>query len=514
MFKPTQNTTLPRFKQQLTPDAHYWKTSLDNFRVVKEYGAISGLDIHRITNEVLVTSPSRVALYDITTLEAKKSFNGLTHHTMYKANLRPRDGSLFVTGTEDGRVLIYDMNGAKPLRCLDDRKTKHLAAVQNSSFLGPHKVVSFSDDKSIKLWDISDSSLIQEFGAPEATGARLIQAHNDYIRAGAIVNDKLIVSGSYDHTVKVWDPSIPSSAAHTFKVGYPVESVIVKDSLIIACGGKRFVVYDILAGKVFTKISNVHSKTITCMTWYDKFLITGSLDGQAKVFDATYKPVSSISYSGTQILSMAVNKKLLAVGTTDGSVMIRRFKLSTDPVVEPSQPLRRKGTKRYFGTEIFERVDSKDSVDGQKKTDSDLAVIESKRFKSAKDLPAHDKFLKKFDYARALEYAMRKSPAIVVSVMEELIRRSALRIAIAGKNDHDLKALVNFIAKNIRDPKFVHVLTDVAAILTEIYLPFINRSPQMEKMFSKLYNVVDHELLVMQQMKALAGQITMVVENT
>lgn len=325
-FKATQQTTLPKIKKPLTKEALHWRQSLEPAKVVKEYGSINNLDLNPMNNDLLVTSLSRISIYNLNNMEAKKTFQPMTTYSVYWASFRKSDYRLFTTSTEEGTINIFDTDNSKPIRILggDTTTDGHTNPVRCSEFVKHNQVVSFSDDKHVKLWDISDASLLQDIGSDDS-----ITPHNDYVRCGCVIemNPFLVVSGSYDHTVKVWDTRTKSlQPVHNFTHNQPVEAITSRSSFLACASAKCVKVYDLIAGKILATLNNIHSKTTTCARFHEDNLVTGSLDGQINIFNRFFSPVTNLSYIPSQILSLAVNSKATIVGTVDGLVISRRFK--------------------------------------------------------------------------------------------------------------------------------------------------------------------------------------------
>ena len=120
----------------------------------------------------------------------------------------------------------------------------------------------------------------------------------------------MILSGSYDHTVKLWDPR-SNSCAIDMDHGCPVESVLFMPGNGLACsaGGNKIKFWDLLNGGRLIQTISPHSKNITCLTLdgNSTHLLSGSLDHQVKVIGLTdYKVMHSFKYPAP-ILSLGVS---------------------------------------------------------------------------------------------------------------------------------------------------------------------------------------------------------------
>jgi len=149
----------------------------------------------------------------------------------------------------------------------------HTSPVQVTKFSPVNtQILSCSDDKTVRVWDIPTQECVACFDEHQA-GHRLFiknyvftgwECHiksalfpylilsflhfsfpyfpfstQDYARAGLFSenNQNLLLSGSYDETVKLWDVRIKECAL-TMKHEYPVEDVLMfpGDGVIISAG--------------------------------------------------------------------------------------------------------------------------------------------------------------------------------------------------------------------------------------------------------------------------------------
>lgn len=182
--------------------------------------------------------------------------------------------------------------------------------------------MSCSDDRTVRLWDLpSDKSTVTFNG------------HQDYVRCGTYMpaQSGLVVSGSYDQTVRLWDSRVGGNAVMVFKHAAAVEAVLPMPggTTILAAADNIVSVLDIVAAKPVALLRN-HQKTVTslCLAGGGNRLLTGALDGHVKVFETTgWNVVAGIKYP-SPILSMGVIKangedKHIAVGLQSGLLSIR-----------------------------------------------------------------------------------------------------------------------------------------------------------------------------------------------
>lgn len=93
----------------------------------------------------------------------------------------------------------------------------------------PH-ICSFSDDKTVRIWDIPTEKTIVTFSG-----------HTDYIRAGAVSSavPDVVLSGGYDKMVKLYDTRNDQEVI-TVNHGSPVESVLFMPSGTVFLSAGKF----------------------------------------------------------------------------------------------------------------------------------------------------------------------------------------------------------------------------------------------------------------------------------
>ncbi|XP_014244420.1 U3 small nucleolar RNA-associated protein 15 homolog [Cimex lectularius] len=489
-FKKTNVKIFAKPSQKVTPDTVYWK-QLGVPVHLKEFGPINSIDFSPVEPYYFaVTCSARVQIYNPITKLVHKNLSRFRENA-YGGKFRS-DGQLLCAGSEEQLVKLFDVHSKSLLRIFRG----HTAAVRRCNFTSDRThIVSFSDDKTVRVWDIPCEEQIFQ-----------CDAHDDYVRAGAVspVSPTVLLSGSYDKKLRMFDTRTKSEPVFTVDHGYPVESVIFLPSggIFISAGGTELRVWDALAGgRLLARVSQ-HHKTITslCLASNNTRLLSGSLDRHVKIYDvSTYKVVHNLDYSNA-ILSLGVsaNDEVLAVGTVDGIVSVQRKEINN---TEPLERRKKEGRKSYrYAADKSTTAVNVDSV-----------VPLDKKYGQSK----HDAFLRKFQYSKALDsvlvpFVVHKNPHITVSVFQELIRRKGLHSAIAGKEGKSLLVVLRFLLKYLGDYRFFRVLIDVFNVILDVFEEKLeNLSPEVIELFKRLHSRIKEEEALTREMLGLSGVIKM-----
>ena len=123
------------------------------------------------------------------------------------------------------------------------------------------------------------------------------------MRAGCIspISSDIVVSGSYDHSVYVWDRRAGEKPIHSFMHGCPVEAVMFLPNgttLAVACGNE-IKIWDLVAGNPLLSTISTHNKTVTSLGLANNGarIVSSSLDRQLKFHDvSTFQTVHSLPF--------------------------------------------------------------------------------------------------------------------------------------------------------------------------------------------------------------------------
>ena len=111
------------------------------------------------------------------------------------------NGRFLVSGSEDFTIKVWDLNDGKEIENLQEQqearyRSRHAARV-NAVAVTPDSrfVISGSDDHTVKMWNIDDG-----------TEARTFLGHTAEVSDVAVSDDgRYVISASHDYTIKVWD---------------------------------------------------------------------------------------------------------------------------------------------------------------------------------------------------------------------------------------------------------------------------------------------------------------------
>lgn len=481
---------VPVFCSAKTAEQRKWEDKYTSVSEEKHYGKITDIDFN--STHMCVTAGTRVTLYSLASLRSLKKTKVFSRfrNVALGAKLRS-DSGLVCVGGEENIVRVLDPSSRDVLRSWD----LHTDSVHATGFLGLHTVFSCSDDHTVHLWDLTSGESLKS-----------MSGHNDYVRCGIEMNSQ-VLTGSYDHTVKLWDVRSKTSQCISIKHVGPVQSLlsIPGSSLIVASSGNVVRVWDTLRTDIpLFEFSN-HVKQITTMTMdpTNSRLLTGGLDGIVNVHDVIDYSLKASQSGHSSIMSMGMPstkstyEPCLALGFLDGTCKILLPPVDIKPTISKEPPTH--VSKRWF------------SRGGDAKPiDTDTLVTSTKKQKLAK----HEQCLKQFRHRDALDAALESGrPAIVCSVVEELALRKRLRASLEGRDEFEVKSMVEIARRHLPNPLYSSSLSMFTNLILDVYSESLIENTEVDG-WKQLRHTLHNEIATHSQLAAVLGPLEMVLTNS
>lgn len=459
--------------------------------LLKEFGPVDYIHFSPVEPyHFAVTCSVRVQVYNPITKTVWKNLSRF-REAAYGGSFRS-DGRLLCAGGEESIIRMFDVSTKTPLRIF-----KGHSAPVHRCFFTPDNIhlSSFSDDKTVRLWDIPSEKAVSVFSE-----------HQDYVRAGAVspASPDILLSGSYDRTVKMYDTRT-NTPVLSVDHGAPVESILFLPSggIFLSAGGTEIRVWDALAGGRLLAKTSQHHKTVTCLTLAsgNKRLMSSSLDRHVKIYDvSTYKVVHTLDYPNAVLsVGSSADDETVVAGMVDGLVSVSR----KETKVLPSRRERQTVSFRYVS-------------DRREFTAADLVVRETEGVKMSKV----DALFRRFEHSKALDnalipYVTNKTPNVTIHVFQELMRRKGLRAALAGRDPKSLRLIIRFLVKHIGDHRFTRTITDVGNVLLDIYGDDWNKfPPDVCSSLHWLSTKIKEEVALTQDLAAIEGMMQILLAGS
>ncbi|XP_072976239.1 protein SLOW WALKER 1 [Typha angustifolia] len=419
------------------------------------------------------------------------------------------DGSLLAAGGESGIVQVFRLDkSAAALRRLRSH-SRPVHVVRYPRIADKLHLFSGGDDTLLNYWDVPSETVVVSFPA----------AHRDYIRAGSAspISPDVIATGSYDHSVKLWDVRVDKNPTLAFNHGAPVESTLFLPSggLIATAGGNCVKIWDLIGGGRLIHSIESHNKTVTALSLGkvgggDSRLLSVSIDGYMKVFDfAAFKITHSMRYP-SQLLSVGFSPSGLirVVGTSNGVIYMGKKKKKVEEedlggkssseikwsAPEPGKKVLRPTNYRYFHR-----------GQNEKPGESDFLVKRPRKVKLAE----HDKLLKKFMHKDALIAALnKKNPNSIVAVMEELVARRKLIRCVENLDKDELEVLLGFLHRFATMPRYARFLMGLARKVLEMRAEDIQSTNELRDHVRNLKRMIAEEIQIQHSLREIQGMIS------
>ncbi|MCC5639986.1 serine/threonine protein kinase [Nostoc sp. CHAB 5844] len=210
------------------------------------------------------------------------------------------------------KTILGHLNYVKTLTITQDGKT----------------LISGSSDKTIKIWNLADGSLI-----------RTLSGHNSGVIAVAIsLHDQTLVSSSNDQNIKIWNLEtgelIRTLTGHDGAV-WSIAITPDGQTLVSGSGDKTIKIWNLKTGQLINTLTNHLSSVMSLAISPDgKTLVSGSNDKTIKMWNlATSKLIRTIQGHDDAVISLAISPDGKRLVSSSNDKTIKIWNLATGELI-------------------------------------------------------------------------------------------------------------------------------------------------------------------------------------
>jgi len=123
--------------------------------------------------------------------------------------------------------------------------------------------------------------------------------------------------------------------------------------------------------------------------------------------------------------------------------------------------------------------------------------------------------LKQFKYGEALNSALETNHLLIVaSLIEELMRRDGLVIALKDRNEATLAPLVDFITSKILNPRYSRLLIYVSNLILDMYSALLGESEVLRSLFQTLQRRVHSDVRYQKKLLSIQGILETIIASS
>lgn len=94
-----------------------------------------------------------------------------------------------------------------------------------------------------------------------------------------------------------------------------------------------------------------------------------------------------------------------------------------------------------------------------------------------------------------------------MTVIEELIDRNALKLALLNRSEEDLEILLKFVLWKIRDPKTMNLLIYVFNLIIDYYMVIYGKNEKIDKLFNQISEALNEEIKFEEDLLNVASKL-------
>ena len=468
---------------------------------------------------VSIFGANEALIFDTFTSTEVSKFNSISSEQITTGMIR-NDGKLILTGDQTGKLFIHEIITKNQIRKYSSHSLSITSIDIDSSLV---KFITSSRDCSFKYFDMINEKPIKDYK----------KSHNDSIMVNKFFEDNIILTGSHDKTVKLWD--IRSNLFSPELIYNNSDKIcddicVINDNYFCATGDNNVVLFDIRKNEKINfvnPIKNTITKIIKAKNNARMFCISPgeTFFTVLDISDLSLRPLYNINLK-EKIYAFDVEENLeyFVVGLDGGKNVIRtkpvgtlskieeekmekeRLKAEEDEeeqlkLLDPSKYSEKPISKNY---KYFFRGQYNKSMD-----EDELFIDKTKKV----TLSESDKYIKKFQYQKALNSAIKKDDEIVFSIIDELVDRNTLKLALFNEDQNSLIDILKLIKKKIHNPANMNQMIYLMDIINKYYGIFRGKNEEINNLFKEIEQEIDEEIHFEKEMIKLDSDINAIIQT-
>ena len=332
-----------------------------------------------------------------------------------------------------------------------------------------------------------------------------------------------LLTGGYDKVIKLWDTksnsNIPMMEFNNENICEDI-LIINNSNYFIATSDNQLVLYDVRKNSSrlnsMIPIQSSISKIIG-VNENKRLFVVASGENFVKAIDIEDLSMRSL-YSlnlKQKISAFGISNDMthFCVGFESGDAQIRSQNIPLEDgneanrldfdkeehdlsLLDPSKYAEKAIVKNY---KYFNRGQYAKNVE-----EGDVVVEKGKK----KSTQQYDIYLKKFQYKKALDCVLKGGNVeVILAMIEELIDRNALKIALMNRSEDEVENVLNFILWKIRDVKAMNILIYVFDLMMNYYFIVANKSPKIKELFEKIQKEIQNEISFEEDLMGISKEI-------